>query len=481
MRANWPFGRLVHQPRDARSSQPADQPRPSIAAGPDDLLDASLRPALHAGRRFRFVVGLLVVVVAIGVVAYIRQLTGGLAVTGKNDDVFWGLYTTSLVTFIGFSYGGALVSAILRLTNASWRGPVTRIAEATALATLAIGALFPIIHLGRPERVWEILVRPQIHSPILWDLVAISTYMVATIVLFGLPLVADFGVLRDRPEIGRWRRRLYAILSFGWRGTEGQRAALERALTIVAILIVPLAVVVHTVLSYAFSLTSRPGWHSTIFGPYFVIGAVYSGIAVVIVATVAYRRAYRLQRWIDDRVVRNLGYLLAALAIAYGYATFTELTTTGYVSESADADVLYAMVLARYAPLFWAFVGFGLIIPILAVALPLTRTPTALAIASLLVIGSMYVKRLLIIVPPLTRPIFGEAAGSYSPTWVEIAVVSGAAAGIVLIILLLFRVVPILSINEIHEIERSRADPTRVAAPAPSPIAAVGEVSAGAR
>lgn len=453
------------------TARPATHTSPPLtsSAQADELVEASLRPVLHPGTGFKAHAAVLILLVLTGIVAYGYQLVEGIGATGLSDQVFWGIYTASLVTFIGFSYGGALVSAILRLTNAPWRGGITRIAEVTALATLLMGALFPIIHVGRPERLWEVIVRPQINSPIVWDMVAISTYLLATIVLFGLPLVADMGMLRDHQSLGGWRRRLYARLSFGWNGASAQRVSLERALTIVAILIVPLAIVVHTVLSYAFSLTSRPGWHSTIFGPYFVIGAIYSGVAVVILAAVSYRQAYALERWIDDRAIRNLGYILVALAAAYGYATFTEVTTEGYVSESADASVLFAVVLDHFAPLFWGFVIFGLVVPVLLVAIPRTRTPLGISVASTLVIVTMFVKRYLITVPAQTQPLIGGATGQYTPSLVEMLVVIGAAAGIPLIVMILFRIVPVLSVYEITEIEQQEAaNLERVAEAAPA-------------
>ena len=422
-----------------------------------ELRAAAIRPVVSAGRRFWLVAGALALVFAGGVGAFVYQLANGLAVTGLNDQVFWGIYTASLVTFIGFSYGGALVSAVLRLTNASWRGPVSRIAEATALATILIGALFPIIHLGRPERFWELFARPQIQSPIFWDMVAIVTYLAATIVLFSLPLIPDLAAVRDDARLGRWRRRAYGLLALGWAGTPDQRRILDRALTALAILIVPLAVVVHTVLSYAFSLTSRPGWHSTIFGPYFVIGAIYSGVAVVILAALAYRRVYHLERWIDDRSIRNLAYVMVALGVAYAYSTFSEITTEGFVGEQADVDLLFGLMLARYAPLFWTFVVAGVVLPVALVALPRTRTASGIGIAAALVVIAMYIKRFLIVVSPQTRPVVAGELGAYVPSWVELTIVVGAAAGIVLIVMLLFRLVPVLSIDEMEAIERERA------------------------
>jgi molybdopterin-containing oxidoreductase family membrane subunit len=439
---------------------------PTLLPGGAELRSAAIRPATSAGRRFWLVAGLLALVVAGAVTAFAYQQANGLAVTGLNDQVFWGIYTATLVTFVGFSYGGALVSAVLRLTNASWRGPVSRIAEATALATILVGALFPIIHLGRPERFWEMFARPNIQSPIFWDMVAILTYLVATLILFSLPLIPDLAALRDDPRLARWQRRAYGLLSLGWAGATGQRRTLDRALTILAILIVPLAVVVHTVLSYAFSLTSRPGWHSTIFGPYFVIGAIYSGVAVVLLAALAYRRVYHLERWIDDRSIRNLAYVMVALGVAYAYSTFSEITTEGFVSEQADVDLLYGLVLARYAPLFWTFVVAGLLLPLALVALPRTRTSRGIGLAAGLVVVAMFIKRFLIVVPPQTRPVVGGDPGAYFPSWVELTIVLGAAAGIVLIVMLLFRFLPVLSIDEMEAIEHERVDrPARAGGP----------------
>jgi Ni/Fe-hydrogenase subunit HybB-like protein len=422
--------------------------------GSQRLRSAAMAPITsEPGWPQRALVSFLGLLVAAGVAAWVYQLINGLGVTGLNDQVFWATYEVNLVTFIGFSYGGAMVSAILRLTHASWRGPISRIAEGTAVVTLVIGAMFPIIHLGHPERIWQMITRFQINSPITWDMVAIASYLLATLVLFGLPLIPDVALLRHEPELGGWRKRLYGWWAAGWVGNPEQREHLRRALTTTAIVIIPLAVMVHTVLSYAFSLTSRPGWHSTIFGPYFVVAAVYSGVAVVILATVVYRKAYRLHEHIPVRSIVNLGYVMAALGVSYGYLLFTEITTEGYVGEESAEVLLFSLVLDRWAGLFWLFVIAGLVVPVFLIALPRTRTVAGVSVAAALVAGALYLKRFLMFVPPLTRPLIGEGWASYLPSWVEITISLAAMAAIPLLLIALFRVVPVLDVHEMQEIE----------------------------
>lgn len=432
----------------------------AVAPGrrPQSLREAAVAPMEPSGNLYRIVLVALGALVAAGIGAFVYQLVEGIGATGLSDEVFWGIYTVDLVTFIGFSYGGALVSAILRLTNASWRGPITRIAEATALVTLVVGAVFPIVHLGHPERAWRMLTALQINSPITWDMVAIVTYLIATVILFMLPVIPDYADLKDSKYLGQRRHRLFEWGSFGWEGNDEQRRILNRSMTTLAILIIPLAVMVHTVLSYAFSLTSRPGWHSTIFGPYFVMAAIYSGVAVVIIATAAYRWFFGMKRWIPEKTIVYMGYLMAALGVAYAYLLFTEITTEGYVGDESSETLIFALLLDKWALLFWGFVIAGLLVPIALIAIPKTRNVRGITIAAVLVAGSLFLKRFLMFIPPLTRPLIGTEVASYSPSWVEGAVTLGAAAAIPLGLMLLFKVVPVLSVHEIEEIREKRVD-----------------------
>jgi molybdopterin-containing oxidoreductase family membrane subunit len=400
----------------------------------------------------------LSLVVLAGLAAWFQQVTLGLGVTGLNNRVSWGFYITDMVFFIGLSYGGAVTSAILRPTNAGWRAPLVRLAEATALVTLLIGSLFPIIDLGRPDRMINLLLHGQVGSPILWDVVAVNVYMIATVIFLYLPLIPDMAFCRDHvgPAAGRLRHLLFDRLSLGWRGTSGEKKVLERNMTLVAVVIIPLAVSVHSVLAWLFGMTVRPGWNSTIYAPYFVVGALYSGVAAVILVVAAFRKAYRLEAFIPDQAFKYLANMLLALGVAYGYFLFAEVLTEGYKMEGMSLDegsgpLLEELLLGRYALLFWGFVVGGLVIPIGLASLPPTRTVTGIAIASALVVVAMWLKRFLIVVPSMAAPMMPVEWGAYWPSRAEIAITLGAAAAVPLMLMMFFRLFPILAIYEMEE------------------------------
>ena len=419
----------------------------------EDVRQAAVRPMAHSGRWFWPIAAALGLLVGWGLVAYVVQLTQGLDAAGYNDHAFWGIYEANLVAFIGFSYGGALVSAILRLTDAKWRAPITRIAEAMALFTLLVGMLYAVVHLGRPERMWRLVVHPQISSPVVWDFVAVMSYLVATLCFLYLPLIPDLALVRDRfPQVSRLRRWLYRIFSLNWRGLPAQRRVLAQAITTVAIIIIPLAVAVHSVLSWAFAVTTRPGWNSTIFGPYFVVAALYSGIGMVILVVAGFRKAYHLEGLIAPVHFRRLGYLMITLGVTYLYFTFTELLTEGYKQTDELTPLLDALLVGRYAAYFWLFVAAAGIAPLLLVGLPWTRNVPGITVAAGLVVVGMWLKRLLIVLPAVSNPLIQGPWGDFSLTWVAVAVTLAGVAAIPLLLMLFFKLVPILAVDEIEEI-----------------------------
>jgi len=419
----------------------------------------ALAPLLRGGRWFWPAVGLLSLPVLGALGAWGYQLTHGLRVTGLRDQVFWGVYITNLITFIGFSYGGALVSAILRLTGAAWRAPITRLSEATALITLVVGALFIFVDLGRPDRLWEFIAHPNLSSPLVWDALAVTTYLVATMIFLYLPLIPDLAVAARETDgrVGPLRRWVLRLLSLGWQGRPDQQRVLEWGTTTMAILIIPIAVTVHSVLSWAFALTTREGWHSTVFGPYFVIAALFSGVATVILVVLFFRWAYGLQRHIGAQQIRNLGMILLTLGVTYLYFTFDELLTEGYPMVMKTAELFRVLLFGQYGLQFWAFVIGGGLIPVLLVALPWTRNAKGIGIASGLVVAFMWLKRFLIIVPPQSVPLIAGPMGTYHPTWVEITITAGGIAAVPLLLILFFRLFPILAIHEMEEMESEPA------------------------
>jgi Ni/Fe-hydrogenase subunit HybB-like protein len=279
------------------------------------------------------------------------------------------------------------------------------------------------------------------------------TYLAATLIFLYLPLIPDLALVRDRVAVrGGWRRRVYGLLALGWQGRPDQRRRLEVGVVIMSILIIPLAICVHSVLAWAFSMTSRPGWDSTIFAPYFVVAALYSGVALVVLVIAGFRRAYHLQPFLGVPHFVNLARIMALLGAVYLYFTFADLLTAGYVRTEGQVAYVAALLEGGFAPLFWLWFTAGLLTPIvlggLLSFLPEgRRIPVGVTAAALVVVG-MALKRLLIVVPSADMPLIGSTWGSSPLTWVPALITLGAVAAIPLLLMLFFRVIPILAVDE---------------------------------
>jgi molybdopterin-containing oxidoreductase family membrane subunit len=420
-----------------------------------DLL-ATLDPLGRAGRAW---IASLLAVCGMALVAYVYQLVSGLHVTGMRNYVSWGAYMTNFVFFIGISHAGTLISAILRVTDAGWRRPITRMAEAITVIALMVGASMVVIDMGRPDRVLNLLRYGRLQSPILWDLVSVTTYITGSFLYLYVAMIPDMPILAEAARArGRSPRlvRLYEILSLGFRETPEHRRLLGRALGAMAVIIIPVAVSVHTVVSWVFGMTLRPGWHSTIFGPYFVIGAIFSGTAAIITAMAVFRRGYRLERYLLPEHFHKLAKILLVLSLLYAYFTLSEYLTAWYGGLGSDSRLLE--LLAGNTPAgatFWLWAAFGLFIPIALLLMPSRRSLTSIVTASVLINIGMWVKRYLIIVPTLQTPFIpAQAAGinpHYFPTLVEWTITAGAFAAFLLLFTLFSRIFPILSIWETAE------------------------------
>ncbi len=438
------------------------------------LEEAVLRPLARSSRRWMIWTWFLVLLVGWGVYAYSVQFRNGLAETGMRDVVIWGFYITNFVFFIGISHAGTLISAILRVAHAEWRQPVTRMAEVITAVALMTGAIMPIIDMGRPDRMLNLIFYGRISSPLVWDILSISTYLTGSLIYLYLPLIPDIALARDRlkGKVSAPQWWLYKVLAVGWQNTPDQRARLERILSIMMVLIIPIAISVHTVVSWIFGMTLRAGWNSTVFGPYFVVGAIFSGTAGIITVMAIFRRVFRLGEYITEKHFKYLGYLLLALGIIYVYFTAAEYITTGYKLAEGDKFLLQELMLGRYALPFWIFAIGGTLVPILIIALPWTRTIPLIVVGSVLVNVGMWLKRFVIVVPSLALPLMPYDWGVYWPSWVEVSITVGAFAWFALLFTLFARVFPIISVWEVADAwerqgARAEAPVARTQAPMP--------------
>lgn len=409
-----------------------------------------LKPILHTGKRFYLVVFILVVIIFIGVLAWILQLRSGLGITGLNHPIFWGFYITNFVFFIGISHAGTLISAILRLARAEWRRAITRSAEVITVLVLFFGVFNIITDLGQPGRMMKVFSDGKLRSPLLWDVVSISIYLTASVIYLYLPLIPDIALMRDKLKI-KTKRFFYKILALNWKGTKKQWKILERAIAIMAVIVIPVAVSVHTVVSYVFAMTIQPMWHSTIFGPYFVTGAIFSGIAALIIAMYFIRRSYHLENYLKPIHFNNLGLLLMVMSLLWFYFTFTENLTAFYGAEPAHLTVFWSKFIGGYAPYFWTMVVCCFIIPLIVLSNRKTRTVTGTMVASVSVIIGMWLERFTIVLPTLINPRLPYQTGIYRPTWIEFAVTAGCFATFILLYVLFTKFFPIISIWEVKE------------------------------
>ena len=390
---------------------------------------------------------------AAGLVAWGYQLRRGMGVTGLQRPVFWGFYIVDFVFWIGISHAGTLISAILRLTDAAWRKPVTRAAEAITVFALMIGGMFPIIHLGRAWLFYWLLpypnarmIWPNFRSPLLWDLTAIVTYMTGSVIYLYLPLIPDVAQLAKHNMT--WRRALYRALSLGWTGSDREWHALERAMKLMACIILAVAVSVHTVVAWDFSMALAPMWHSTIFGPYFVAGAIFSGIAALLVVLAALRKILHLELYLTQRHFHNLAKLLLLMSLLWFYFTMAENLTVWYGNEPKEMAVFGARTQAHYAPYFWATVFLNFVVPFVLLSVRRLRTIATATVASVCVLVGMWLERFVIVVPTLANPRLAAASSLYTPTWVEIAITAATFAAMVMMYLVFSKLFPIIAVWE---------------------------------
>src|SRR5437899_8247622 len=382
----------------------------------------------------------------------------GVGLFGIMIPVGWGFDIVNFVWWIGIGHAGTMISAILLLLRQKWRQPINRFAEAMTLFAVACAGLFPLLHLGRPWYFYWLFpypstmgIQPQFRSPLVWDVFAVSTYFTVSLIFWYVGLIPDLATLRARAR-RRFPRFAYGILAMGWRGSAIHWHRYEMAYLLLAGLATPLVVSVHTVVSFDFAVALVPGWHSTIFPPYFVAGAIYSGFAMVLTLAIPLRKVYSLEDFITLRHLRNMGEVMLAtgLIVAYGYVMETFMAW--YSGNLYEQYMMMNRMFGPYAYMYWVLILFNLLVPqALWIRGVRTNVPALFAIAICVNIG-MWLERYVIVVVSLSRDFMPSAWGMYSGTIWDYAVLAGSIGLFLALMFLFIRILPMISIFEMREL-----------------------------
>lgn len=406
------------------------------------------------GKLGKIWVASLSVICIIGLYAYYTQLRDGLVVTAMGDYVSWGIYISNFVFFVAISLVGSLITAIFRLANIEWSTPITRIAEIIAVSAIFFASLIIIVDMGRPERLVNLAFHPRLQSPIVWDVVVISTYFVISLLLLYLPLLPDIKIMiKNANPDNRKLNKFYKFLGSFWKGTTEQSKINNHSITILSIMIIPVAFCIHTVTSWLFATTYRPGWDSTNFGAYFVSGAFLVGAGGVIIAMYVFRKVYNLEKYITEKHFDKMGKAVVMLAFLYLYFNVNEYLVPAFKMKKPEAAHLTQLFAGDYAIMFWFAIIVGMLLPIAILITKAGRRPNMVFAAGIMVVIGAWFKRYLIVTPTLLHPFLPmsdvpEKFKQYFPSWQEWAIAMGSLAGAMLIITLFARIFPIIPIHE---------------------------------
>jgi molybdopterin-containing oxidoreductase family membrane subunit len=419
----------------------------------DKLLN-DLTHHIRINKGFLIWMGFLSLSLLVCLYAYVIQLQSGLGVAGIRDFVSWGMYLSNFVFFVASSLIGMLISAVLGLIGMKWITPITRIAETIAVAFAAVAGLVIVSDMGRPERLAYVFLYGRPQSPILWDVTVITTYFVLSLLLLFLPMIADMAIIyRKSKTLPSWLHPVYKALSFNFTDSPEQNRIINRSIKILLILVIPAALSIHTVTSWLFAATSRAGWDSTIFGPYFVSGAFVAGSAAVIIAMFFFRKNYRLEEYLTDMHFDKMGKVLATVSLVYLYFNVNEFIVPGYKMKRADAVHLHELFAGKDALMFWTVQVGGLLIPILLLLFRRFRKPMPILLISIAVLIGAWFKRYLIVVPTQEHPFLPiqhvpQNFIHYSPTLIETLISIAPFIMVLIIITLVSKFFPVIPLHD---------------------------------
>ena len=443
-------------------SSPTLPARWGYATVTDKIADLVLRRPVHWIWGAGFLVSGLLSIFLVGAMVYLFYR--GIGIWGVDIPVAWGFAIANFVWWIGIGHAGTFISAFLLLLRQKWRNSINRFAEAMTLFAAGIAGLWPILHLGRPWFAYWLVpypdvmnVWPQWRSPLVWDFFAISTYLLVSLLFWYVGLIPDLATLRDRAH-GKWKARVYGFFALGWRGEARHWARYETAYLLLAGLAAPLVISVHSIVSLDFAIGNTPGYHSTIFPPYFVAGALYSGFAMVLTIALPMRHFFGLEDFITRRHLENAAKIMLAtgLIVAYGYGM--EIFTAFYGGDPYEIAVTLQRFRGPYAPVYWTVIACNVVIPQLLWLKRVRRSPWALFALALVIQCGMWSERFMIVVSSLARDFLPSSWGIFIPTFWDVAMLIGSIGLFAFLFLCFLRVLPAITIFEMRELVHEREE-----------------------
>lgn len=435
---------------------PVIQPGYTFGSVTDKISMIVLTRRTPRGWLIGFGVSFMVMMALLWAIGYL--LVVGVGIWGVNIPVAWGFAITNFVWWIGIGHAGTLISAILLLLRQPWRTSINRFAEAMTLFAVACAGLFPILHLGRPWFFYWLFpypntmgVWPQFRSPLIWDFFAVTAYFTVSLMFWYVGLMPDLATLRDRAE-RRFARIIYGILAMGWRGSAFHWRRYEVAYLLLAGLATPLVVSVHTIVSFDFTIAIVPGWHSTIFPPYFVAGAIFSGFAMVMTLAIPLRKFYGLEDFITMRHLQNMAKILLATGLIVTYGYIMEAFISWYSGSPYEAYILFNRVIGLYGPAFLGVILCNVLAPQVLWFRRMRNNIPVLFVVALTVNVGMWLERFVIVIQSLSRDFLPSSWGMYWPTVWDWATFVGTLGLFAALFFLFVRLLPVISIFEMREL-----------------------------
>lgn len=417
-----------------------------------DVLGAMKKPS----RLYWFFLAVSAMAFVMGLGAWGYQIFKGMGTAGITHPVGWGVYITNFVFWVGIAHSGTLISAVLYLFRARFRSAFNRIAEAMTVIAVMTAGLFPLIHLGRVWRFYYLLPYPNqrllwvnFRSPLVWDVFAVTTYLTISMIFFYIGMIPDLAAARR--HFTGWRQWLFKTLAIGWEGSLNQWRHYNRLYMFLAAFATPLVVSVHSVVSWDFAMSIVPGWHSTIFAPYFVAGAIFSGTAMVITLTVPMRKILKLEKYITIEHYDKIAKVLLVTALIVSYSYIVEMVLAAYSGNIFENTVFDYRMTGDYKFLFWLMMFCNVVLPLTLFVRRLRRNIKFLFVLSLFVNIGMWLERFNIIVTSLAKEYNPYSWGTYTPSLVELGITIGSFGMFFTFFLIFTKVLPVLSISEIKE------------------------------